>query len=174
MLLNCVVLEKILESPLDCKEIQPVHPKGNQSWIFNGSGDAEAEAPLLWLPDAKTRVIGKKPDARKDWGQEEKWVTEVETVGWNHRLTGYESEQTPGDSEGQESLACCNPWVAKSRTQLSNWTTTTISKTVWLYTSIFCISLGENNLCQITEKKTNFLINICSAGLKEFTNIVSC
>ena len=72
MLLNCVVLEKILESPLDCKEIQPVHPKGNQSWIFNGSGDAEAEAPLLWLPDAKSQLIRKDPDAGKDQRQKEK------------------------------------------------------------------------------------------------------
>ena len=126
-----VVLERTLESPWDCKEIQPVHPKGNQSWIFNGSTDAEAEAPLLWLPDAKSRVIGKNPDAGKDWGQEEKGVTEDEMVGWNHRLTGYVSL-----SKLQEIVKDREAWraeihgVAKSRTQLSNWTTTTISKTV--------------------------------------------
>ena len=83
-----VVLEKTLESPLDCKEIQPVHPKGNQSWIFIGRTDAEAEAPILWPPDGKSWLIGKDPDAGKDWGQEEKGATEDEMVGWHHWLSG--------------------------------------------------------------------------------------
>ena len=83
-----VVLEKTLESPLDCKEIQPVHPKGNQSWIFIGRTDAEAETPVLWPPDVKSWLAGKDPDAGKDWGQEEKGTTEDETVGWHHRLNG--------------------------------------------------------------------------------------
>ena len=85
-----VVLEKTLESSLDCKEIQPVHPKGNQFWIFVGRTDAEAETPILWPPDAKSWSIGKDPDAGKDWGQEEKGMTEDEMVGWNHQLNGLE------------------------------------------------------------------------------------
>ena len=87
-----VVLEKTLETSLDCKEIQPVHPKGNQSWIFIGRTDAEPEAPILWPPDVKNWVIGKHPDAGKDWRQEEKGTTEDEMVGWHHHLNGHESE----------------------------------------------------------------------------------
>ena len=87
-----VVLEKTLESPSDYKEIQPVHPKGNQSWIFIGITDGEAETPVLWLPDAKNQLIGKDPDARKDWRQEEKGTTEYEMVGWHHRPDGHEFE----------------------------------------------------------------------------------
>ena len=103
-----VVLEKTLESPLDSKEIKPVHPKGNQSWIFIGRTDTET--PLLWPPDAKSQLIGKHPDAGKDWWQEEKATTEDEMVGWHHWLNGHEFEQTLGDSEGQGSLACCSSW----------------------------------------------------------------
>ena len=86
---STVVLEKTLESPLDCKEIQPVHPKGDQSWVFIGRTDAEAESPILWLPHAKSWLIGKAPDAGKDWGQEEKGTTEDEIAGWHHRLNGH-------------------------------------------------------------------------------------
>jgi len=85
-----VVLEETLESPLDCKEIQPVHPKGNQSWVFIGRTDAEAETPILWPPDVKRWLIGKDPDAGRDWGQEEKGTTEDEMAGWHHRLDGHE------------------------------------------------------------------------------------
>ena len=106
-----LVLEKTLESPLDSKEIQPVHPKGNQSWTFIGRTDAEAETPTLWPPDAKNWLPGKDPDAEKDWRQEEKGTTEDEI--WHHRLNAYESEQAPGVGEGQESLACCSPWGHK-------------------------------------------------------------
>ena len=95
-----MVLEKTLKSPLGSKEIQPVYPKGNQSWIFIGRTDAEAEAPILWPPDVKSQLIGKDPDAGKDWGKEEKGATEDETVGWPHWLNGHEFEQNPGDSEG--------------------------------------------------------------------------
>ena len=105
-----VVLEETLESPLDCKEIQPVHPKGNQSWIFIGRTDSEAETPILWPPDVKTWLIGKDPDSGKDWGQEEKGATEDEMVGCHHLLNGYEFEQTPGDGEGQGGLAWCSSW----------------------------------------------------------------
>ena len=108
-----VLLVKTLESPLDCTEIQPVHPKENQSWIFIWKTDAEAEAPLFWAPVVKSRLIGKDPDAGKDWRREEKGVTEDEMVGWHHRLNGHELEQTPGDGEGQGSLACCSPWGHK-------------------------------------------------------------
>ena len=89
-----VLLEKILESPLDCTEIKPVNPKGNQPWIFTGRTDAEAEAPVLWPPDAKSQLNGKDPDAGKDWRQEDKGMTEDEVVGWHHWLNGHESEQT--------------------------------------------------------------------------------
>ena len=106
-----VVLEKILESPLDSKDIKPVSPKGNQSWIFTGKTDIKAEVPILWPPDSKSwPSFGKDPDAGKDWGQEEKGPTEDEMTGWHHWLTGRASEQTEGDSEGQGSSACCSPW----------------------------------------------------------------
>ena len=107
------MLEKTLESPLDCKEIQPVHPKGDQSWVFIGRTDAEAETPILWPPDEKNQLIGKDPDAGKDGGQEEKGTTEDEMVGWHHQVNGRESEQTPGVGDGQGGLACCSPWGRK-------------------------------------------------------------
>ena len=106
-----VVLEKTLESPLVCKEIQLVHPKGNQSWIFNGKTDAETKTPILWPPDAKYWHIGKDPDAGKDWRQE-KGMTE-EMIGWHQWLDGHEFEQTLGDGDGQGGLACCSPWGHK-------------------------------------------------------------
>ena len=108
-----VVLEETLGSRLDCKEIKPVNPKGNQPWIFSGRTDAEAEAPIFWPLGAKSQLTGKDPDAGKDWGQEEKGVTEVEIVGWHHWLNGHEFEQTLGDSEGQGSLTCCSSWACK-------------------------------------------------------------
>ena len=113
------VLKKTLESPLDCKEIQPVHPKGNQSWIFTWRTAAEAETPILWPPDVKSWLIWEDPDPEKDWGQEKKGTTEDEMVGWHHRLNGHEFEQAPGVGDGQGGLVCCSPW---GRTQLSNWT----------------------------------------------------
>ena len=116
-----VVCKKTLESPLDCKEIQPVHPKGDQSWIFIGRTDAEAETPKLWPPDAKSQLIGKDPDAGKDWGQEEKGVTEDEMVGWHHWLNGLEFEQSPGDGGGQGSLECCSPWGHKELDTTEWW-----------------------------------------------------
>ena len=108
-----VVLEKTLESPLDCKEIQPVHPKGNQSWIFIGRTDAEAETLLLWHPDAKNWLIWKEPDAEKDWRREEKGMTEDEMVAWHHRLNGHEFEKTLRVGDGQGGLVCCSPWGRK-------------------------------------------------------------
>ena len=108
-----MVLEKTVESPLDCKEIQPVNPEGNHSWIFIGRTDAEAETPILWPPHAKSWLIGKDSDAGRDWGPEEKGTTEDEMAGWHHRLDGHEFEQAPGVGNGQGSLVCCSPWVCK-------------------------------------------------------------
>ena len=120
-----VVLEKTLESPLDCKEIKPAHPKGNRSWVFIGRTDAEAEAPILWPPDAKSQLTGKDPDAGKDRRQEEMGMTEDEMVGWYHWLNGHEFEQTLGDGEGQGNLACWGPWGRRVRHDwaepLNNW-----------------------------------------------------
>ena len=119
-----VVLEKTLKSPLDCKEIQPVHPKGDQSWVFTARTDAEAEAPILWPPDVKNWLIWKDPDAGKDWRQKEKLRTEDEMVGWHHRLDGYEFEQASGVGNGQGGLACCSSWGHKEldTTERLNWT----------------------------------------------------
>ena len=120
---SSVVLEKTLESPLDCKEIQPVRPIGNQSWIFIGRDDAEVAAPKPWPPDEKSWLTGKDPDAGKDWRQEEKGTTEDEMVGWHHRLNRQEFEQALGDTEGQGSLVCWSPRGHKeldTTEQLSN------------------------------------------------------
>ena len=108
-----IVLDKTPESPLDCKEIQPVHPKGNQSWIFIGRTDGEAETPVLWPPDAKNWLIWKYRDAGKDWRQEEKGMTEGEMTGWHHRLNGHEFEQASGVGDGQGGLECCSSWGHK-------------------------------------------------------------
>ena len=108
-----VVLEKTLGSPLDCKEIQPVHSKGDQPWVLFGRNDAKAETPVLWPPRAKSWLIGKDSDAGRDSGQEEKGTAEDEMAGWHHRLDGCESEWTPGVGDGQGGLACCDSWVRK-------------------------------------------------------------
>ena len=108
-----VVLERTPEIPLDCKEIQPVHPKGDQSWVFIGRTDVEAEIPILWQPDAKSWLIGKDPDAGKDWRWEEKGMTEDDVVGWHHRLYGHGCGQTPGVGDGQGGLACCASWGSR-------------------------------------------------------------
>ena len=131
-----VVLEKTLESPLDCKEIKPISPKGNQSWIFIVRTDAEAEALILWPPDAKNWLIGKNPDAGKGWRQEEKWKTENEMVGWCHQLDGHELEQALGVGNGKGSLACYSPWGQKSRTWLSDCTEVRLLL-LWIYRVIF-------------------------------------
>ena len=121
-----VVLEKTFESPLDCKEIKPINPKVNQFWIFIGRTDAESEAPILWPSD--TRLIGKDPDAGKDWRREEKGITEDKMVGWHHVLNGHEFEQTPGDGEGQEAWHATVYGVRKSWMQLSDW-----SDLIWAF-----------------------------------------
>ena len=128
-----VMLEKTLESPLDYKEIQPVHPKGDQSWVFTGRTDVEAETPILWPPDPKSWLIGKDPDAGRDWGQEEKGTTEDEMAGWHHRLDWHEFGWTPGVGDGQGGLACCDSWGCKESdtTERLNWTELRRGKLNW-------------------------------------------
>ena len=121
-----VVLEKTLEGPLDCKEIQLVHPKGDQSWVFIGRTDAKAETPILWPINAKNWLIWKAPDAGNDWRWEEKGMTEDEMVGWHHQLNGHEFKQAPGQLQG--SLACCSPWSQKE-----------LNTTEWLKNNSLCL-----------------------------------
>ena len=118
-----VVLEKTLESPLDCKEIQPVHPKGDKSWVFIGRTDAKAETPILWRPHAKSWLVWVDPDAGRDWGQEEKGATEDEMAGWHHRLDGHGFGWTQGAGDGKGGLACYNSWGCKESdpTEQMNW-----------------------------------------------------
>ena len=131
------MLEKTLESPLDYKEIQPVHFEGDQPWDFFGRNDAEAETPVLWPPHAKSWLIGKDADAGRDWGQEEKGTTEDEMAGWHHRLDGRESEWTPEDGDGQGGLACCDSWGLKES-----------DTTEWLnWTELNCGSAGKESTC---------------------------
>ena len=118
-----MVLEKILESPLDCKEIQLVHPKGDQSRVFTGGNDVEAKTPILWPPDAESWLIWKDPDAGKDWGHDEKGMTEDEIVGWHHRLNGHGFGWTPGVGDGQGGLVYCDSRGRKESgmTERLNW-----------------------------------------------------
>ena len=125
-----VVLEKTLESPLDCNEIQQVHSKGDQSWVFIGRTDAEAESPILWPRHEKIWLIGKDPDAGRDWEQEEKGMTEDEIAGWHHWLDGQEFERTLGVDGGQGGLTCCVSWGCKEleTTEWLNWTELILSE----------------------------------------------
>ena len=128
-----VVLKKTLDSPLDCKEIQLVPSKGDQSWVFFGRTDAKAETPILWPPHSKSWLIGKDSDARKDWGQEEKGTTEDEiAAGWHHWLDGHEFEWTPGAGDGQRGLVCCDSWGRKESdtTEQLDWTATAAAKSL--------------------------------------------
>ena len=119
-----VMLEKTLESPLDCKDINPVHPKGDQSWVFIGRTDVEAETPILWPPHAKSWLIRKDPDAGRDWGQEQKGTTEDEMVGWHHQLNRHGFGWTLGVGDGQGGLMCCNFMGSQEldMTKQLNWT----------------------------------------------------
>ena len=132
-----VVLEKTLESPLDCKEIQPVHPKRDQSWVFIGRTDAEAETAILWPPHAKSWLIGKDPDAGRDWGQEEKGTTEDEMARWHHWLDAHQFGWTPGVGDGQGGLACWDSWGRKvsDMTERLNWT---VLPSLQVPQSLFC------------------------------------
>ena len=142
-----MVLKKALESPLDCKEVQPIHPKGNQSWVFIGRTDAKAETPIIWPPHAKSWLIGKDSDAGRDWGQEKKGITEDEMAGWHHRLDGHEFEWTPGVGDGQGGLACCDSWGHKKSdmTEQLNWTE--------LLNTIMCIEI-YGHMCMWTHTHT--------------------
>ena len=139
-----VVLEKTLESPLDCKEIQPVHSKGDQPWVFFGRNDAKVETPVLWPLDAKSWLIGKDSDAGRDWGQEEKEMTEDEMAGWHHRLDGREFEWTLGDGDGQGGLACCNSWGRRESdmNERLNWTELNIID-IYCIKPCICMSIIE-------------------------------
>ena len=134
-----VVLEKTLESPLDCKEIKPVNPKGNQPWIFIGRTDVEAETPILWPPDSKNWLIGKDPDAGKDWGQEEKGMTEDEMVGWHHWLDGHEFEQLQELGMDREAWSSTVHGVTKS------WTRQQILNKTWKSQLGSCCLMNSNS-----------------------------
>ena len=127
-----VVLEKTLESPLDCKEIQPVHAEGDQPWDYFGRNDAKAETPVFWPPHVKSWLTGKDSDGGRDWGHEEKGTTQNEIAGWHHWLNGRESEWTPGDVDGQGGLVCCDSWGRKEwdTTEQLNWTD------VWIWVGL--------------------------------------
>ena len=157
-----MVLEKTLESPLACKEIQPVHPKGNQSWIFIGRTDAETETLILGPPDAKNWLIGKDHDAGKDWGQEEKGTTEDEMVGWHHWLNGHVFGWTLGVGDGQGGLACCGSWGRKESdtTERLNWTELRIPQKRFLPIPFPCTHhshmqnlqmLHSTNICRLSQ-----------------------
>ena len=130
-----VVLEKTLESPLDCKEIQPVHSEGDQPWVFIGRTDAKVETPILWPLHVKSRLIGKDSDAGRDWRQEEKGTTEDEMAGWHHWLDGRESEWTLGVGDGQGGLVCCDSWGRKQSdmTERLNWTEPRVNRRTYSY-----------------------------------------
>ena len=140
-----VVLGKTLESHLDCKEIQPVHSKGDQSWVFFGRNDVKAETPVLWPPHAKSWLIGKDSDAGRDWQQEEKGMTEDEMAGWHHWLNGRESEWTLGVGDGQGGLVCCDSWDHKESdtTERLNWT-----ELNWGYIGLPWWLSGKESTCQ--------------------------
>ena len=152
---STVVLEKTLESPLDCKEIQPVHPKGDQSWVFIGRTDAEAETPILRPPDVKSWLSGKDPDAGKDWGQKEKGTTEDEMVGWHHRLDGHGFGWTSGVCDGQGGLACCGSQGCKEL-DMTEWLNWTIKRTKFS----LCIILGCCLFTPITIQTSTARIHI--------------
>ena len=139
-----VVLEKTLESPLDCKEIQPVHPKGDQSWVFIVKTDAKAETPILWPPHAKSWLIGKDPDAGRDWEQKE--ITEGEMAGWQHRPDGHEFEWTLGVGDGQGGLVCCDSWGRKESdtTDRLNWTDLELHDGMFIDKIIECLGFISN------------------------------
>ena len=156
--------EKTLESPLDCKEIQPVHSKGDQPWDFFGRNDAKAETPLLWPPHAKSWLIGKNSDAGRDWGQKEKGTTEDEMAGWHHGLDGRESKWIPGVGDGQGGLACCNSWGRKEldTTERLNWTESLLPG-LHFFTDVCVLPLLSQESFKVWLFSTNSL-----DGFKEF------
>ena len=161
------MLEKNLESPLDCKDIKPVNLKGNQSWILIGRTDVEAEteAPILWPPDVRSWLIRKDPYAGKDWRQEEKGTTEDEVVGWHHRLNEHEFEQAPGDGEGQGSLECCSPWGRKESD-----TSEQLNNNNWNQKILF-LDVPLSRLCLI-EEVVQWLGTICDNMTSKYTTLL--
>ena len=149
-----MVLEKTLESPLDCKEIQLVHSEGDQPWDFFERNDAKAEAPVLWLPHAKSWLIGKDSNAGRDWGQEVKGMTEDEMAEWHHWLNGHESEWTPEVGDGQGGLVCCDSWGRKESdtTERLNWTE--------LYSDIFPLIYVNETICMVICLSSRFKLII--------------
>ena len=160
MLLKCGVGED--SCPLDCKKIQPVHPKGNLSWIFIGRSDSETETPILWPPNVKSWLIRKDPDARKAWWQEEKGMTEDEVVGWHHWFSGHEFEKTLGVGDGQGGLACCGPWGHKvsDLTEGLNWLTPKSTKPA-------CLIFVSDNMIKIENAEWHQAWVRVSAGPKD-------
>ena len=151
-----LMLEKTLERPLDCRKIKPVNPKGNQSWIFIGGTDAEAETPILRPPDAKGRLIGKDPDTGKDLRHKKKGITKDEMVGWHHWLNGHEFEQALEIGDGQGGLACCNPWGHKKSdmTEQLNWTEWCPElnfRTLKCMMQLCCVMLGTRHISSSTQ-----------------------
>ena len=148
-----MVLEKTLESPLDCKEIQPVHPKGHQSWVFIGKTDAEAETPILWPPDTKSWLLWKDPDAGRDWGQEEKGTTEDEMAGWHLWPDGHGFVWTLGVDDGKGGLVCCGSWDWKESdtTEQLNWTELNWKIGIFGY-FLHCCCCCCTTICQITRQ----------------------
>ena len=155
-----VVLVKTLESPLDYKEIQPVHPKGDHSWVFIGRTDVESETPVLWPPDAKSWLIGKDPDAGKDWEQEEKGMTEDEMVGWHHRLNEHEFGWTPGVGDGQGDVACCGLWGCKESdtTERLNWTEVAFVELFKYFNNGMALWVPPGFICTFTQ------VHLCLQG----------
>ena len=149
-----VVLEKTLESPSDCKEIQQVHHKGDQSWVFIGLTDAKAETRILWPPHVKNWLLGKDPDVGRDWGQWEMGTAVDEIAGWHHWLDGHEFEWTLGVGDGQGGLACSIHGVAKSQTWLSDWT-----ELNWTDPTLTFLALGNNALVIIAYSSHIFVTN---------------
>ena len=155
-----VILQNTFESPLDCRKIKPINPKGNQSWIFIGRTDAETEAPILWSPSVKSWLIGKDSDARRDWGQEEKGTTEDEMAGWHHWLNGRESEWTPGVGDGQGGLACFNSWGHKESdtTERLNWTELILFQIISPFRLLH--NIEQSSLCHTVSPCWLFIVNI--------------
>ena len=168
-----VVLEKTLESPLHYKEIKPVHPKENQSLIFIGRTDADAEAPTLWPPDVKNWLNGKDPDAGKDWRQEEKGTTEDEMVGCHHRLDGHEFEQALGVGDGQGDLVCCSPWGHKESdtTEGLNW----LIQMVYLpFSPLPFASLLFSAICKSSSDNHLTFLHFFLLGMVSITASIQC
>ena len=156
MLLNCGIGEDSWES-LGCKEIKPVHSKGDQPWDFFGRNHAKAEAPVFWPPHVKSWLIGKDSDAGRDWGQEEKGTTVDEMAGWHHWLEGRESEWTPGVGDGQGDLACCDSWGRKESdmTEWLNWLKRKMGKTIAFYNDTTDSALQMKTNATIMTKKSS-------------------